>query len=308
MPRGHDTAALRSRIQQMDAYAFEQFVAALWDRQGWVTTVSQESIDAGIDVTATQETPYPQKQLIQVKRYGPNTTVGGPEIQQYASLKHQEEGVDSVVVVTSNRFTSHAIERADELNVKTVDGDDLVELIEHLDAHDLLDDYAATTTDDDDHAAPETSIARNSSQTDVTSRANTGLDTIVETIGGLSWPTISPDTYFGFILLGTGVWSLGLLLGLVGYSGGTIGSIVGIAAINCWIILPLALYHEAQRVSDATNWTPYRTLYALGGAIPFLNAAVGGIYIYRRQQAYQRIDQIAPGMELLPSASQDNSE
>lgn len=269
MPRGHDTAGLQSRMQQMDAYAFEQFVAALWDRQGWDTTVSQESIDAGVDVTATQETPYPQKQLIQVKHYGPNTTVGGPEIQQYASLKHQEDGVDSVVVVTSNRFTSHAIDRAHELNVKIVDSDDLVELIEHLNAHDLLDDYAATMTGDDDHAATETSIARNSSQTDVFSRVKTGLNTIGEISGDVSWPTIPPDTYFGFILLGTGVWSLGLLLGLIGYSGGGIGRIVGIAAINCWIMLPLALYHEAQRVSDATDWTPYRTLYALGGAIPF---------------------------------------
>jgi restriction system protein len=312
MAREHDTADILSRIQQMDAYEFEQFIADVWARQGWDTTVSQASIDAGIDVTATKETPYPQKQLIQAKRYGPDTTVSGPEIQQYASLKQQESGVDSVVVVTSNRFTTHAIDRAHELNVKTVDGTDLVTLIERLNAHDLLDEYAPTETNSNTHAATETNGERRSSWTATASRTDTSLPTLRSTVGDLLWSTIPPETYFGFILLGTGVWCLGLLLALVGYSGGTIGSIVGIAAINCWIMLPPALYYEAHRVSDATDWTPYRTLYALGGAVPFLNAAVGGIYIYRRQQAYQRIDQPAPGMELLTSegssSPQDDAE
>jgi restriction system protein len=307
MPSEHETAAIHRRIQQMDAYDFEQFIADLWARQGWDTTVSQASIDAGIDVTATKETPYPQKQLIQAKRYGPDTTVSGPEIQQYASLKQQEDGVDSVVVVTSNRFTTHAIDRANELNVKTVDGNDLVTLIERLNAHGLLDDYVPTETTGDNHAATATNGELHPSQMDTASRTDMSLPTLRSTISDLSWSTIPPDTYFGFILLGTGVWSLGLLLALIGYSGGTFGTIVGIATINCWIMLPPALYYEAQRVSDATDWTPSRTLYALGGAVPFLNAAVGGIYIYRRQQAYQRIDQPAPGMELLTSPTEGSS-
>lgn len=45
--------------------------------------------DRGIDVVATRGQ---QKQLIQAKRYRPNTTVGSPEVQQYAALRLQEEG------------------------------------------------------------------------------------------------------------------------------------------------------------------------------------------------------------------------
>lgn len=137
-----DSDDLKQRLQEMGNYEFEHFVADLWERQGWTTTVSQESVDAGVDVTVVKETPYPQKQLIQAKRYGQNTSVGGPDIQQYASLKHQQRGVDSVLVVTTSTFTRHAEDRAEELNVKLIDGDDLVQLVHNLDAYDLIDEYA----------------------------------------------------------------------------------------------------------------------------------------------------------------------
>lgn len=39
-----------------------------------------------MDGRATKPDPYEQKLLLQAKRYGPGTTVGSPEIQQYASL------------------------------------------------------------------------------------------------------------------------------------------------------------------------------------------------------------------------------
>ena len=137
-----DSDDLKQRLQEMGNYEFEHFVADLWERQGWTTTVSKESVDAGVDVTAVKETPYPQKQLIQAKRYGENTSVGGPAIQQYASLKHQQRDVDSVLVVTTSTFTRHAEERAEELNVKLIDGDDMVQLVHNLDAYDLIDEYA----------------------------------------------------------------------------------------------------------------------------------------------------------------------
>ncbi|GGM64074.1 hypothetical protein GCM10009017_12670 [Halarchaeum rubridurum] len=126
----------------MDDWDFEHFVADLWSRQGWTTEVEQQSADAGVDVRATKETPFQQKALIQAKRYGENTTVGGPDIQQYASLKHQEDGVDQVVIVTTGAVTSQAEARASDLNVKLVDGDDLVQLVDDLDAYDLVEQYA----------------------------------------------------------------------------------------------------------------------------------------------------------------------
>lgn len=148
---------VKSRIQSMDNYDFEHFVADLWETMGWETTVSQASVDAGIDVIAEKDKPYPQKKVIQAKRYAENTTVGGPDIQQYASLRTQVDGADSVIVVTSSSFTSSAEDRAKDLNVKLVDGDDIVDMIRHYDVPELVDKYsevevrepAPTTAKDD---------------------------------------------------------------------------------------------------------------------------------------------------------------
>ena len=138
-------AAVKNRLQRMDDYDFEYFVGDLWERMGWECDVSQASVDAGIDVVATKSNPYPQKSIIQAKRYGPNTTVGGPDVQQYASLKQQESGVDSVVIVTTNSFTRAAEKRAKELNVKLVDGDNLVSMIDDLRAEDLIEKHSTKT-------------------------------------------------------------------------------------------------------------------------------------------------------------------
>lgn len=90
---------------------------------------------------AEKSSPYPQKKVIQAKRYGANTSVGGPDIQQYASLRHQVKNTDSVIVVTTSRFTSSARDRAQDLNVKLIDGDGLIGMIDDLEARDLVAEY-----------------------------------------------------------------------------------------------------------------------------------------------------------------------
>lgn len=116
-------------IRALDPTAFEQFVADLWEAQGWNTTVSRASGDEGIDVVATRRYPHRQKALIQAKRYQADNTVGAPEIQQYGSLYQQEDDVDQVVVVTTSSFTRDAEARAADLDVDLVDGRRLLELL-----------------------------------------------------------------------------------------------------------------------------------------------------------------------------------
>jgi len=132
---------LKNHLQEMGDYDFEHFVADLWEQRGWLTEVEQQSNDAGVDVRAVKNTPYRQKQLIQAKRYSDTTKVGGPDIQQYYGLKDQEQGVDSAIIVTTSSFTRSARQRANDLNVKLVDGDDLVSMINSQNAHSLVDEY-----------------------------------------------------------------------------------------------------------------------------------------------------------------------
>lgn len=130
---------IRRRLQSMDPYDFEHFVADLWTYLDWNTQVVGEPGDKGIDVIAT--TPDGNKQLIQAKRYGPNTTVGSPEVQQYASLRLQEEHVDQVTIVTTGGFSNQAEELAPDLDVLLIDGGELIGMVLEVEAVELIAEY-----------------------------------------------------------------------------------------------------------------------------------------------------------------------
>lgn len=136
---------LRRHLQRMDPEAFEHFVADLWTHLGWQTRVVGKPGDRGVDVVATAEgdtdSGGPQTQLIQAKRYGPETTVGSPEVQQYASLRLQAEDVDQVTIVTTGTFSRQAEAMAPDIDVLLVDGEALLGLVLELEAADLLADY-----------------------------------------------------------------------------------------------------------------------------------------------------------------------
>lgn len=130
-----------SNLRQIDEYDFEEFIAKLWNLYGWETEVTSGSNDRGIDVIAEKHSPFEQKHLIQVKRWGSKNKVGGPEIQQYSSLLRRGDGIDAVVVVTTSSFSRQAKELAGELNVKLVDGFDLYEVLSEVGADNLLKQY-----------------------------------------------------------------------------------------------------------------------------------------------------------------------
>lgn len=137
-----DSDGVLKRLRGMGAIDFEHFCADLWRRQGWNAEVRQASADAGVDVALSRkEGGFEQRAVLQAKRYSEDNKVGGPEIQQYGSLREQE-GVDFCAVVTTSSFTRGAEDRAEELNVRLVGGEDLVEVIDETDAVDLLDEYA----------------------------------------------------------------------------------------------------------------------------------------------------------------------
>ncbi|MEZ3118069.1 restriction endonuclease [Halobaculum sp. MBLA0147] len=126
---------LRQRLQTMDPSHFEEFVADAWGELGWETRTVGEPGDRGIDVIATDGDG---KQLIQAKRYGPETTVGSPEVQQYASLQLQENGVDDVVIVTTETFSQQARPLASELDVTLVDDETLLEMPDELEGYEVF--------------------------------------------------------------------------------------------------------------------------------------------------------------------------
>lgn len=116
-------------LRELPPAEFEQFVGDLFVKLGWNTTVTRAQGDRGVDVIAERETPVYTRAVIQAKRYGPGAAVGSPEIQQYASLRQQEDA-DLVIVVTTSRFSKQAEEISESLNVRLIDGNRLIELMD----------------------------------------------------------------------------------------------------------------------------------------------------------------------------------
>lgn len=148
-----------SLLSDMDEYEFEELVADLWEQRGWNTTVTSGSGDRGIDVIAEKNDPFHQKHLIQAKRYDPDNRIGSPDVQQYSSLRQQEDNVDAVVIVTTSSFTRQAKQTAADLNVKLISGTDLVTQIREHGGRELLERYVdlpSSWSSEGDESSPET--------------------------------------------------------------------------------------------------------------------------------------------------------
>jgi hypothetical protein len=120
-------------LSSVDDQEFEELIADIWEKRGWDTEVTQKSVDKGVDIRAHKYTPYERKILIQAKKFSEGNKVGSEEVQQYYSLKDQEDKVDEVLIVTTSEFTSQAEELAESLNVKLVDKERLNHILEEID-------------------------------------------------------------------------------------------------------------------------------------------------------------------------------
>lgn len=127
-----------NQMRSIDALEFEELIADLWEVLGYNTEVTQSSSDRGVDVIATREFPYEEKNLIQAKRY--SSTISGPELREYIALARRD-AVDSVIVVSTSGFTSQAKQEADEYNIKLINGHTLANLLIQEDAVDLVREY-----------------------------------------------------------------------------------------------------------------------------------------------------------------------
>lgn len=291
---------LKAALQQMGPYEFEFFIGELWERMGWETEVSTESADQGVDVIARKSLPYDQLTLIQAKRYGPNTTVGSPDIQQYASLKNQYDGVDKVVVVTTNEFTQQARNLAERLNVKLINGDDLIALLDEHEAADLAAEYLnflslaegreesepteiATSQEDnsgefsdsqhhehhsEEHQPDDQSVSHDTAQ--MGKQENSPLTGTPSR----KWQGVIGASLVGWVLI---------IAGLEMFP----ETFAGIAILTLTGLLPVAIYLDTEIVGEYVDWPAYRWLYIVGGIIWFLSIVVGLVYLWQRRKAIQ---------------------
>ena len=131
-----------ARLQAIDGYDFEDFVADFFEADGWEAIVTQDSQDGGIDVIVEKYSPFEERAVIQAKRQAPDNKVGRPDVQQYSALIREDHHRDMAVIVTTSAFTRGAYDYGREYNVKLMDGAAIAGFLIAKDRSDLLDDYA----------------------------------------------------------------------------------------------------------------------------------------------------------------------
>ncbi|GGM74197.1 hypothetical protein J2752_002611 [Halarchaeum rubridurum] len=147
---------VRSQLLEKSPTEFETFVATLWENQGWVTSVTTASNDAGVDIIAERSGLHDEKAAIQAKKYAVSNKIGRPDIQQYDTLRRQDPDVDFVIIVTTSGFTQQAEQLASQLNVKLVNGEALAEAaLDSLAESQLATLLGTAPQDDNTESTPE---------------------------------------------------------------------------------------------------------------------------------------------------------
>ncbi|MEL4306343.1 restriction endonuclease [Methanococcoides sp. LMO-2] len=117
------------QLLETDPYDLENLVASLFRKMGYKADVTSRSKDGGVDVDVKLEHfGLSHRWLVQVKRY--LNPVGVKEVREYSSLRYRER-VDGVIIVTTSTFTEDAYREAAEHNVKLIEGQLLVSMLNH---------------------------------------------------------------------------------------------------------------------------------------------------------------------------------
>ena len=113
-------------ILELDPYAFEGFVAKLFEAQGFTSVaIIGRAGDRGVDVTGID--PSGVKTVIQCKRYISNNVDATP-VQRLHSFA-MTRGAGRKILVSTSGFTPHAVEEASHTKTELVDRGRLEKLV-----------------------------------------------------------------------------------------------------------------------------------------------------------------------------------
>lgn len=132
---------LKRILRTMDREQFNRFVARLWAEHGWKTTREANGPDIIVGTPGLDEARYE----IYTNEYL-TKKIDGELVADYAA-GHDASEKGTAVIVTTGDFSWDASDRARILNVKLVDGDDLVNRVQSVDAYDIINDCNPVETE-----------------------------------------------------------------------------------------------------------------------------------------------------------------
>lgn len=146
-------------VQDLDESTFPAFVADLWERQGWTTTVREvdgEAYVAAVDAEAGE------RGLIWAKSGSTGARVTASAVVEFKTFC-RENGVDDAAILTLGAFTEDGEAAAEKFDVEILDGEGLAAVVERHDLTDLVARHASdgdeSESDDDGRFAGIAAIA-----------------------------------------------------------------------------------------------------------------------------------------------------
>lgn len=115
-------------INRLSPTEFEQFVAGLYTRMGYKTTVTPQSRDHGVDIFAKRLTHLGVEELIIQCKHYPDAIVGEPAVRNLIGAWQEYRHAQYAVMVTSGRFSNDAVVFANKHQVKLIDRQELLQL------------------------------------------------------------------------------------------------------------------------------------------------------------------------------------
>jgi len=122
-------AEIRQNLHGFDQERFTEFVADLWEAQGWSTTVFSTTNQVVYDIVAMRDEPEQRRLLLWTEHRADEEQIGPRTIERCATARDSSQGADSATLVTNALLRTAAKQRADGLDVTVIDGSDLVELV-----------------------------------------------------------------------------------------------------------------------------------------------------------------------------------
>lgn len=99
--------------------------------------------------------------------------------------------------------------------------------------------------------------------------------------------TVSENWWYG-ILAGIVLWTIVLLTVSSVPTESTLGTLFAFLILIAWVIMPVAVYFDAQYVRANSRWNPSSAIYIILTLVWIVNLIVGAVYLYRRHEAVGR--------------------
>lgn len=112
----------KSRFTALKPAEFEQLIAQLYTRMGFVTHVTPQSRDGGIDVVARRAGAVGRDYVIIQCKHSPAGTIGEPAVRELIGTWQSTREATQAVLVTSGRFSEGALRIARDNRIELVDG------------------------------------------------------------------------------------------------------------------------------------------------------------------------------------------